>query len=314
MRTRLAPSPTGALHLGNARSFLLTWLHARAAGGEIVLRVDDLDSPRVKSGKEREALDDLRWLGLDWDEPEPPLRQSERAEIYDGVADRLVAAGQAYLCVCTRREVEEAASAPHGPTGPKYPGTCRERFASAAEATEETGRQPSLRFVVPPGTVTFTDQLQGPQSFDPAAESGDFPIRKANGTAAYQLATVIDDAATGIDLVIRGDDLLPSTARQILLQRALGLPEPATLHLPLVVGPDGRRLAKRHGDTRVSALRHAGWTSEALVGWLAATAGLAIEGERVAAADLIRRYDPALLTRDQVVVDPDQIGPITEDV
>ncbi len=304
MRTRLAPSPTGALHLGNARTFLLTWLHARASGGSVVLRIDDLDGPRVKAGRDRDAVDDLRWLGLDWDEDAPVLRQSERAAIYDAAIDRLIAAGLAYPCVCTRSEVAGAASAPHGPEGPAYPGTCRGRFPSLEDAAAASGRPPSLRFVTTPGPVPFDDLLQGAQSFDPSTETGDFVIRKSSGTAAYQLATVVDDDATGIDLVIRGADLLPSTSRQILLLRALGLRQPGYLHLPLVLGPDGLRLAKRHGDTSLRALRAAGWDAPALVGWLAASAGLAGVGERLTARDLLPRYDARRLGRGSVVLDP----------
>ncbi len=293
------------MHLGNARTFLLTWLHARALGAEILLRIDDLDGPRVKGGAAEGALLDLRWLGLDWDAHLPVLVQSERADVYDGAAERLVAAGLAFPCVCTRSEVEGAASAPHGPEGPRYPGTCRGRFRTLAEAGAATGRPAALRFLTPAGDVSFDDLLQGPQHMDPGAETGDFPIRKANGTAAYQLATVVDDAATGVDLVIRGDDLLPSTARQILLQRALGLPTPRHLHLPLVVGEDGRRLAKRHGDTRLATLRAEGVRPEAVVAWIARSAGLAGAGEEPSARDLVPRYDPARLPRDRVVLRSD---------
>jgi len=305
MRTRLAPSPTGALHVGNARTFLLTWLHARAAGGSVVLRVDDLDGPRVKAGREGDAVDDLRALGLDWDADQPVLRQSERAAVYDAASARLVAAGQAYPCVCTRTEIESAASAPHGPEGPAYPGTCRGKFADEAAARAATGRPSTLRFVVPKGAVAFDDLVFGAQTFDPSVETGDFIIRKAAGTSAYQLATVVDDAASGVDTVIRGADLLPSTARQIQLQRALGLPRPTHLHLPLVVGPDGLRLAKRHGDTTIRSLFAKGWDAPSLVGWLAWTAGLASPGERVTAAQLVARYDVAKLGRDAVVAAAD---------
>ncbi len=308
MITRLAPSPTGALHLGNARTFLLTWLHARHAGGTILLRIDDLDGPRTKKGREQQAIEDLAWLGLDWDRPEETLRQSERAAAYDDAIDRLLDAGLAYPCICTRSEIAGAASAPHGPEGPRYPGTCRGRFATPEEAASATGLAPALRFAAPDGDVTFVDRLFDTQTFSPAAETGDFPIRKRDGTAAYQLATVVDDAATNVDLVIRGADLLPSTARQIQLIDALALTRPDYLHLPLVVGPDGRRLAKRHGDTRLAALRDAGWTAERTVGWLAATAGLSAPGEPVTAEALVGRYDPGALTTETVVVDPQRLG------
>ena len=303
MRSRLAPSPTGALHLGNVRTFLLTWIHVRAAGGTLLLRLDDLDGPRVKPGAGKDALADLAWLGLAWDEAEGVLVQSARAAVYDAAADDLLRRGLAYPCVCTRSEVETAASAPHGPDGPRYPGTCRGRFASLGDAARATGRPVALRFVATPGPVPFEDLLFGPQAHDVAEETGDFVIRKSNGTAAYQLATVLDDAASGVDLVIRGSDLLPSTSRQLLLGRALGLAAPAYLHLPLVVGPDGRRLAKRHGDTSVRTLRAAGWTAPALVGRVAATAGLCDPHEAMTPRALLARYDPSRLTREPVVLD-----------
>lgn len=309
MRSRLAPSPTGALHLGNARTFLLNWLIVRAAGGTLLLRIDDLDGPRVRRGAAEEALDDLRWMGLDWDEAEGVLVQSRRAAVYDEAAQRLVAAGLAYPCVCTRTEVAgSAASAPHGPEGPPYPGTCRGRWRTVEEAAAATGRPAALRFRVPPGEVAFEDDFAGPQRFVPAEETGDFVVRKANGTAAYQLATVVDDAASGVDLVVRGADLLPSTARQILLQRALGLPHPRWIHLPLVVGPDGRRLAKRHGDTTLRALRGRGWTAGALVGGLAAGAGLAEPGASLRPRDLLRRFDLSRVPRASLVTDANVWG------
>lgn len=309
MRSRLAPSPTGALHLGNARTFLLTWLHVRAAGGTLLLRIDDLDGPRVRADAVGATLEDLAWLGLSWDTSEGVLVQSQRGAVYDAAAARLTRAGLAYACTCTRSEVEGAASAPHGPEGPRYPGTCRGRFASHEEAAA-SGRPAALRLRVEPGPVAFDDLLHGPQAFDVAAETGDFVVRKNNGTAAYQLATVVDDAASGVDLVIRGADLLPSTARQILLQRALGLRTPAYLHLPLVVGRDGRRLAKRHGDTTLAALRRAGWSPEGVVGLLAASAGLLPPGARARPGDLLARYDARRLGREPVVLEAADLGPL----
>jgi glutamyl-tRNA synthetase len=278
LRTRLAPSPTGALHLGNARTFLLTWLWARSAGARIVLRVEDIDGPRVKQGATEQALLDLRWLGLDWDEG--PFVQTERLPLYEAALAKL----GAYPCVCTRKEVEAAASAPHGPEdeGPRYPGTCRGRYASAAHARAKTGRDPAWRFPVPEGAIEFTDIFAGRQSFDVARTTGDFVVYKSNGPA-YQLAVVVDDAAMGITHVIRGDDLLASTPRQLLLYRKLGLPEPSFAHLPLVVGEDGRRLAKRHGDTRIATYREAGVPAARLLGLLARWSGLP---ERATAGEL----------------------------
>lgn len=284
MRTRLAPSPTGALHLGNARTFLLTWLWARASGADLVMRVEDLDTPRTKPGAIEEALADLRWLGLDWDGP--TLIQSDRAAAHHAAFEALRAAGRVYPCVCTRKEIEAARSAPHeGDEGPAYPGTCRDRFADAAAARAVTEREPAWRFRVAPGEVRFRDGFAGEVALDPSREGGDFVIARKSGEAAYQLAVVVDDAFQAVDVVIRGDDLIPSTPRQLLLQEALGLPRPAYVHLPLVRGPDGRRLAKRHGDTRIAHYRDLGFAPERVVGLLAAWSGLAPRAP-VAVADL----------------------------
>lgn len=279
MRSRLAPSPTGALHLGNARTFLLNWLMVRAAGGTLAVRIEDLDGPRVKAGAAEEALEDLRWLGLEGDGP--VLYQSTRAAAHEEALRRLAAAGLAYPCVCTRREVEIAASAPHeGDLGPPYPGTCRGRFRDAAEARAATGREPAWRFRAP---------------------SGDFVIAKKSGEAAYQLAVVVDDAFQGVDTVVRGNDLLPSTPLQVLLHGALGLAVPRYVHLPLVRGADGRRLAKRHGDTRVSRYREAGFPPERVVGLLARWSGLGDGGPVSAKALLARGFDPSRIPAEDPV-------------
>src|SRR5437588_13000303 len=181
--TRLAPSPTGALHLGNARTFLINWLMARQAGWRVLLRVEDLDGPRVKGGADREAMEDLRWLGLDWDEG--PIYQSSRAAVYRAAVARLLAAGKAYSCVCTRREVELAASAPHAEDGASvYPGTCRGKFASVEEARKSSGREPAIRFAAPPGAVEWRDHVRGAMRCDVARELGDFVILKSDATAA----------------------------------------------------------------------------------------------------------------------------------
>ncbi len=292
MRSRLAPSPTGALHLGNARTFLLNWLLVRSAGGSLPVRIEDLDGPRVKPGAGERALEDLRWLGIEGDGE--PLLQSSRAPAHGAALDRLARAGLAYPCVCTRKEVGTAASAPHeGEGGPPYPGTCRGRFADAAEARAESGREPAWRFAVPAGReVSFEDGFRGPVRDVPSRTTGDFVVAKRSGEAAYQLAVVVDDAFQGVDLVVRGDDLLPSTSLQILLHEAFGLRPPRYLHLPLVRGPDGRRLAKRHGDSRVARYREAGVPPGRVVGLLALWSGLG-DGAEVSARDLLARgFDP----------------------
>lgn len=283
----MAPSPTGVLHLGNARTFLLAWLSVRARGGTLLLRIEDIDGPRVKPGAAGQVVEDLRWLGLDWDGE--VVVQSARRARYEAAAQRLVAAGLAYPCVCTRKEVDEAASAPHEPglDGPVYPGTCRGRFAGVAEARAATGRDPALRFAVPVEAVPFVDGFRGPEA---GRIAGDFVVQKRDGDPAYQLAVVVDDAAQGVTEVLRADDLLPSTPRQLLLYRALGLCAPAFVHVPLVVGGDGLRLAKRHGDTSLRHLRAAGVCAERLVGWLAATCGLRPEGTACRPGDLLQGF------------------------
>jgi glutamyl-tRNA synthetase len=234
--------------------------------------MEDLDGPRVKPEAARQAIDDLQWLGLDWDEG--PIYQSPRMGLYNSAIDALLARGHAYPCVCSRREVESAASAPHAEDGAAvYPGTCRGRFRSVAEARDAAGRAPALRFAVPQGpdgVVQFHDAFRGDYRVDVANTLGDFVIAKgvppeARGhgspwAPAYQLAVVVDDSEMGVTDVVRGDDLIDSTPRQMLVYRALGLADrtPRYYHLPLVVGTDGRRLAKRHGDTRLSHYRERG--------------------------------------------------------
>jgi len=290
-RTRLAPSPTGALHLGNARTFLVNWILARQNGWRIVLRIEDLDGPRVKRGADRQAIEDLRWLGIDWDDG--PLYQSGRATVYAEAVRRLLAAGAAYPCVCSRREVELAASAPHAEDGASvYPGTCRGRYASVEAARAAAGRQPAIRFAVPDAAVEFTDPIHGHVRINPARELGDFVIAKADGTAAYQLAVVVDDAEAGVSDVVRGDDLLDSTPRQILLYRGLGWERsiPRYWHLPLVVGPDGRRLAKRHGDTRLASYREVGVPASRMLQLLARWSGVEDWQAIERASDLLPRF------------------------
>jgi glutamyl-tRNA synthetase len=277
MRGRFAPSPTGDLHLGGARTALVAWLSARAAGSTFVLRMEDLDRPRVVAGAEARILEDLRALGLDWDEF---FRQSERLDHYQRAVDKLVAGGRAFPCFCSRAEL--AASAPHGDEGPRYPGTCRD-LNSAQIAERSRTRKPSLRLRVEPGAITWTDAVHGERCDDPSQQVGDFVIRRADGIFAYQLAVVVDDAEMGIEEVVRGDDLLASTARQIYLYRALGFREPRFAHVPLVLGPDGQRLSKRHGAIAVREY------ADALVK-LAVSLNLCAPDEEVRARDLIARF------------------------
>ena len=301
-RGRFAPSPTGDLHLGGARTALAAWLWARRAGGAFVLRVEDLDRPRVIAGAESRILDDLGWLGLDCDEgprqggPYTPYRQSERQVLYDATVAQLLASGRAFHCWCSRAEVARAATAPHGPgdDGPRYPGTCRERTAGPP------GRTPSVRLRVEPEVVSFVDAVHGAQADDVAATIGDFVIRRADGVTAYQLAVVVDDAAMAITDVLRGDDLLGSTGRQLLLYRALGLVAPRFAHVPLVLGADGARLAKRHG---AATLADRDEPVSATLALLAHSLGLARGRDRVRAAhELLGEFDPARLPSEPAVL------------
>lgn len=290
---RLAPSPTGALHLGNARTFMIAWLSARSRGGRVVMRMEDLDHPRDRPGAAAQAVEDLRWLGFDWDEEHV---QSRRRPFYREALEKLVAAGLAYPCICSRRDVECAQSAPHTGDQLKYTGVCRGRFRSWGEAAAAKGAAPCWRFRTdPPATVTFDDAFAGRFSQDVAAALGDFPLARDEFGAGYTLASVVDDDAMGVTEVVRGDDLLPATPAHILIQRALGLPTPEYCHVPLVTGPDGRRLAKRHGDTRISAFRESGVTPGAVIGFLAASCGWAVPGEELSLKDLLPRFDLSAL-------------------
>ena len=322
---RLAPSPTGALHLGNVRTFMVAWLRARRAGGRLIMRMDDLDHPKDKPGAAAAALDDLRWLGFGWDEE---AVQSERIDVYrqalTAIRDRI------YPCVCSRRDVEAAQSAPHAGEQLYYPGTCRGRFPtwSAALAFKQSSLAgssssslspfylrhqtfPCWRFRVPDRSVVAIDDVfAGRYEQDVSATLGDFPLARDEFGAGYTFASAVDDLLLGVTEVVRGDDLLPATPAQILLSRAL-LPHVSTvrtprlpdyLHVPLVVGPDGKRLAKRHGDTRVSTFRAQGRRPEEIVGFLAASCGWAARGEPVALADLLPRFDLATLPHAPFVV------------
>jgi glutamyl-tRNA synthetase len=312
IRGRLAPSPTGELHLGGAATFLVAWLEVRAAGGSLALRVEDLDRARVLAGSEAQIMDDLRWLGLDWDEgpdrggPGAPYRQSERLSVYDQAIERLSRHGQLYLCDCSRAEIARAASAPHaGEEGPRYPGTCRPHGLRP----RPWRRPPALRFAVPEGReVRFVDQLAGEQREIVSEITGDFVLRRGDGVIAYQLAVVVDDLAMEVTQVVRGADLLPSTARQILLAEALGGEAPAYLHAPLVLGPGGERLAKRARGVPVRDQRHAGRSPEEILGPLGHALGL-LDAERPASAgELLADYRRSRLRQGTIQAPSTLIG------
>lgn len=283
VRGRFAPSPSGELHLGNVWTALLAWLHARQQGGAFVVRVEDLDPDRSRPELARQQLADLRWLGFDWDEgPDVggmygPYTQSERREQYATALDLLMERGLVYPCYCTRAEVRAAATAPHGAEGRgDYPATCRDLTPAERREREALGRNSCLRVRMPetPSVIRFVDMVYGPIEEDLAREAGDFVIRRADGIHAYQLAVVVDDAAMSITDVVRGADLLGSTARQIWLHQQLGNAAPRFGHVPLLVGADGHRLSKRHASLSVASLRTRGITAPYIIGWLGYLAGL----------------------------------------
>jgi len=289
---RFAPSPSGRLHLGNLRTALLAWLFARAGGGRFLLRIEDLDRARSRPQHERTQIDDLRAIGIDWDGE--PMHQSSRTERYREALGRLSAAGRVYPCWCTRAEIRAAAEAPHGalPEG-AYPGTCRRLSAAERAERERSGRPAALRLDARAAAVEFEDRLHGRVS----GVVDDFVLWRGDDTPAYQLAVVVDDHDQDVNEVVRGDDLLDSTPRQIHLARLLGLREPRYAHVPLVLGEDGARLAKRHG-----AVTLGDWAAEAALSWMAASVGLAEPGERVRAEDLIERFEPRALPRTPTIL------------
>ncbi len=299
-RGRLAPSPTGELHLGGAATFLIAWLEARAAGGSLVMRVEDLDSARARPGAAAALLAELRWLGLDWDEgPDVggaagPFVQSERTDRYEAAVASLGARGLVYPCDCSRAEIARAASAPHGPDdeGPRYPGTCRP-FGLRPRAFR---RPPALRFALPEGARAAFRELgpggRGERDVPVGETTGDFVLRRGDGAYAYQLAVVVDDLAMGVTHVVRGADLAPSTPRQALLWGLLGdRPPPLYLHTPLVLGPDGERLAKRHRGVPVRDQREAGRRAPEVWGPLAHALGLVDDPRPRSARELLALYE-----------------------
>lgn len=303
-RGRYAPSPTGTLHLGNLRTALLAWLFARSSGGRFILRVEDLDLPRVQSGATAAILNDLRWLGLEWDEgPDVggtlgPYYQSARQDLYAAALARLGERGLLYPCYCTRAELARIASAPHpGDPASQYPGTCRALTRSQRRTLEAAGRRPALRFRAPEAPITFTDVITGPRTEQVAATTGDFVVRRSDGIIAYQLAVVVDDALMGITQVVRGADLLDSTARQLALFDALGYSRPRELaHVPLALDATGARMAKRDTAMGVAALRQRGITAARVLGDLAASCGIWPENEPATRERLVATFDPTSLT------------------
>jgi glutamyl-tRNA synthetase len=299
---RLAPSPTGLLHLGHARTFLLAYWQIRARGGILLLRMEDLDGPRCESHFISAALTDLEWLGLTWEGP--VWLQSDGLARLNSAVSTLLETGKAYPCVCSRADILRAQSAPHADVAePRYPGTCRGRFSSFAEAEAHTGRAAGARLLVPEGSIVIEDGLSGPSNWDVAREVGDFLIAKRDKAPAYQLAVTVDDAAGSVTHVLRGDDLRASAARQWHVQTALGLPHPNWFHVPLVTDETGRRLAKREADLGLAELRAGGTDPRAVVAWAAESAGLAVPA-RVTASEVTPLFDLALLPRTPLRLQP----------
>jgi glutamyl-tRNA synthetase len=295
---RFAPSPTGDLHLGNLRTATVAWLSARSAGQPFLVRMEDLDRHQSNAAHESAQLRDLAAIGLDWDGT--VVRQSERFDRYHDAIDALRTRDLVYECYCTRREIlaeiDGAVSAPHGPPG-SYPGTCRDLTERERAERRAAGRSPALRLRTDARSISFVDRLAGPVT----GSVDDVVLRRNDGVPAYNLAVVVDDGAQGIDDVVRGDDLLMSTPRQIHLQQLLGLTRPEYTHVPLVLGEDGHRLAKRHGAITLTDLERDGRSVGVVVGWIARSLGLATDGEVVAIDRLIERFTVDSIPRAPIV-------------
>ena len=314
---RFAPSPTGDLHLGSALTALAAWASVRRRGGRFVWRVEDLDGPRAVAGAAARQLEDARWLGIDWDEgpdpdaperdlgPHAPYRQSGRGATYDAALRQLARAGRLFPCRRSRKDLRALATAPHGASGlPPYPASWRP--TGLAPDWLEAARDCALRFRVDASPVTFQDRVVGTVTEDVRATVGDVVLKRRDGVYAYQLAVVVDDLACGVTEVVRGQDLLDSTARQILLVQALGGTVPTYAHLPLLVNADGEKLSKRDAAPTVRALRQLGLAPERVVGWLARQLGQANDARPLAAGELASRWDWARVRPDPILV-PDEL-------
>ena len=293
--TRLAPTPSGALHVGNARTFLVNWALARHEGWTIVLRLEDLDLGRVKPGAHEAAIADLRWLSLDWDGD--PLVQSSDLAPYRAALASLAAKGLTFRCDRSRGEIRVAASAPHAEDGEtRYPPELRPAEPWPRTVDDAAGDwHANHRLRVDDATETVEDELAGRLAFNPGIEAGDLVVWTKLGVPAYQLAVVVDDARQGVTDVVRGDDLLASAARQQVIAAHLGIQHARWWHLPLVHGPDGKRLAKRHGSHSLASLRAAGIAPERLVGWCAWSLGLTPSRATLSARELVTLASPETL-------------------
>lgn len=311
VKGRFAPTPSGFMHLGNIFCCLLAWLSAKAKNGSIVLRIEDLDTVRCPRKNADRLAADLEWLGLTWDEgaytgnTSETFFQSKRFDIYKQYFEKLQAQKFVYPCFCSRNELH-AVNAPHLSDGRLiYPGTCY-RLSLTERLEKEKNRRPAYRLHVPDKDIIFTDGNYGPQTFNLAKENGDFIVRRSDGIYAYQLAVTVDDALMGITEVVRGWDLLSSSPLQIYLYSLLGFKTPSFTHIPLLVAPDGRRLAKRDHDKDLEILKQQYSSPEPIIGYLAYLAGQLNKPEPITAVDLLKIYNPSLIPTHNIVV-PSQL-------
>lgn len=294
---RFAPTPSGRMHLGNVFAALIAWLSVRSRDGEMVLRMEDLDTQRTSEVYASQLREDLRWLGLDYDRETPP--QSQRGAVYDRYFEQLREKGLLYPCYCTRSQLHSV-NAPHLSDGTYvYPGTCRNLTPAQREAMD---RAPAWRVVVPDRQWRFTDRVQGEYRLNLAKECGDMVVRRADGVYVYQLAVTVDDGEAGVTEVVRGMDLLSSAPRQMYLQELFGFPHPSYGHVPMLLAPDGRRLSKRDRDLDLGQLQK--WVSpEAVIGTLAYSAGLIDRREPISARELAAVFDWKKLKGDAIYLD-----------
>ena len=314
IRGRLAPSPTGYAHLGNAWAFLLAWLAARSSAGQVVLRIEDIDPQRSRPEYTAALIEDLSWLGLDWDfgpdrataadGPTGPFEQGRRSHHYAAAIAQLERAGLTYPCFCTRKELRSMAGAPHvDDAGAPYPGTCRNLSYAQQQAHLAAGRRPCLRLRCPQGPINFTDTVLGEQSHTLAECGGDFALRRSDGVVAYQLAVAVDDALMGINQVVRGRDILISTPRQIALLKLLGYGAPAYAHVPLLLDAEGQRLAKRHQSLALRSLRQTGADPRRITGFLGSLAGCNPGGKAASPAELLPHFSLLRLPAEDIRIE-----------
>ncbi|MDJ0837490.1 MAG: tRNA glutamyl-Q(34) synthetase GluQRS [Acidobacteriota bacterium] len=300
---RYAPSPTGPLHLGNARTALIAWLQARLHGGRFIMRTEDLDLPRARKESYGQILDNLHWLGLDWDEgprlggAHGPYLQSQRHSLYQKALNLLIDRDLAFACYCSRKDIIAASGAPHrrGRTH-LYPGTCRDNHRERPGTNPKTGRPPAWRLRAPNRDIALVDRIAGPFSQNLAEDVGDFVLQRTDGLFGYQLAVVVDDILMGMTDVVRGADLLDSTPRQVYLYELFGFPAPRFWHVPLLLDEEGKRMAKRDGSTSIMEARQNGMKPEELIGRLAATLNLVEPGAVISARDLLSELTPAIFS------------------